>query len=163
MGNKLVLYFSVYGTARRTAEEIARQTGAKLQEIIPKKPYDPDRGHYEALERKTKIEHDRNLRPAMKGTVDIEGYDVVFVGYPIWWYTFPMIIYTLFDELDFSGKVIVPFNTHMGSGDGGTYRTIKELEPRATVLEGLPIEMASAEKGDPEGIRSWLERIGQLS
>lgn len=51
-------------------------------------------------------------------------YDVVFVGYPIWWYTLPMPIYTFFDKYDFDNKIIVPFNTHEGSGDGGTYSTI---------------------------------------
>ena len=80
----------------------------------------------------------------------------------MWWYTFPMILYTLFDQYDFSGKTIVPFNTHMGSGDGGTYRTIRKLEPDATVLEGLPIEMTRAEEGAEELIAQWLRRIGQI-
>ncbi len=70
-----------------------------------------------------------------------------------------MIIYTLFDQLDFTGKTIVPFNTHMGSGDGGTYQTIKELEPGARVLEGLPVEMSDAEKGVPETIKKWLNSL----
>ena len=71
-----------------------------------------------------------------------------------------MIIYTLFDKYDFCGKTIIPFNTHMGSGDGGTYKTIRELEPNATVLEGLPVEMKAAEKGCEAAIRRWLAKVG---
>ncbi|MEE8885808.1 MAG: flavodoxin [Eubacteriales bacterium] len=161
MSKALVLYFSVYGTAKKTAEEIARQTGADIQEIVPKVPYDSNRDHYSALARLTKKEHDNNVRPEIRNKIDISGYDTIFIGYPMWWYTFPMIIYTLFDELDFSGKTIIPFNTHMGSGDGGTYRTIQELEPDAVVKEGFPIEMSDAEKGQPEAINEWLQRVYQ--
>ena len=80
----------------------------------------------------------------------------------MWWYTFPMIIYTLFDQYDFSGKTIIPFNTHMGSGDGGTYKTVKCLAPNATVLDGLPVEMTQAERGDAEHIAKWLKSIKQI-
>ena len=156
----LVLYFSVYGTAKKTAEEIARQTGADLVEIEPVVPYDSNRDHYNALAARAKREHDENQRPAIQNKIDISAYDNIFIGYPMWWYTFPMILYTLFDELDFSGKTIIPFNTHMGSRDGGTYRTIRELEPNATVLEGLPMEMGEAERGDAKKIAAWLKKIG---
>lgn len=159
MKKALVLYFSVYGTAEKTAKEIAKQTGADIQEIVPAEPYDSNRDHYNALARRAKKEHDEDMRPAIKNLIHIDDYDTIFIGYPMWWYTFPMIIYTLFDQLDFKGKTIVPFNTHMGSGDGGTYKTIKELEPEARVLEGLPIEMSDAEKGDAEAIHNWLERL----
>ena len=100
------------------------------------------------------------MRPAIRNEIPVEDYDVIFIGYPMWWYTFPMILYTLFDRYDFSGKTVVPFNTHMGSGDGGTYRTIRELEPDATVLEGLPVEMRDAENGAEERIAKWLNKIG---
>lgn len=163
MSNKLVLYFSVYGTAKKTAEEIARQTGADLLEIVPEVPYDADRDHYNDLARLAKREHDTDARPAIANLADIRtavaSHDTVFIGYPMWWYTFPMAIYTLFDELDFSGKTIVPFNTHMGSRDGGTYKTIAELEPNATVLPGLPVEMSAAEKGEPQAIAQWLTSL----
>ena len=67
---------------------------------------------------------------------------------------------TLFDQYDFSGKTIIPFNTHMGSRDGGTYKTIAELEPSATVLKGLPVEMKAAEKGAANEVAEWLREIG---
>lgn len=160
MSKNLVLYFSVYGTAKKTAEEIAKQTGADLVEIEPVIPYDSNRGHYNALAAHAKKEHDEDMRPEIKNKIIIDGYDNIFIGYPMWWYTFPMIIYTLFDQLDFGGKTIIPFNTHMGSSDGGTYKTIGELEPNAKVLEGLPIEMRDAEKGNPKAVSKWLERLG---
>lgn len=159
MAKDLVLYFSVYGTAKKTAEEIARQLGADIQEIRPVIPYDSNRDHYNALARLAKQEHDENRRPEIAEPIDVSSYDRIFLGYPMWWYTFPMIIYTLFDTVDFSGKIIVPFNTHMGSFDGGTYDTIRELAPNATVLEGFPIEMSDAERGQSNKIASWLKSL----
>ena len=160
MSKALVVYFSVYGTAKKTAEEIARQTGADLMEIEPAVPYDSNRDHYNALAKLAKLEHDTNARPAIKNEIPVRDYDTIFVGYPMWWYTFPMILYTFFDKYDFSGKTIVPFNTHMGSGDGGTYRTIKELEPDANVLPGLPMEMSDAERGNAKAVSRWLQKLG---
>lgn len=159
MNKTLVLYFSVYGTAKKTAKEITKQTHADLPEILPEIPYDSNRDHYAALARLAKKEHDEDQRPKIKEPIDITDYDTIFIGYPMWWYTFPIILYTLFDTLDFSGKTIIPFNTHMESGDGGTYSTILELEPNAKVLEGFPIEMNDAEKGQPQAIKAWLDRV----
>ena len=160
--NSLVLYFSVYGTAKLVAEEIARQTGSEIIEINPVVPYDSNRSHYNALARYAKKEHDEDLRPAIKNEIRLENYDTVFIGYPMWWYTFPMIIYTLFDEYDFSGKTIIPFNTHMGSKDGGTYRTIAELEPNAKILKGLPVEMAEVENGCKDKVKKWIQSLNIL-
>ena len=159
MSKNLVLFFSVYESAKAVAQEIAAQTGADLVEIEPVTPYDSNRSHYNALARYAKKEHDEDMRPAIKNEIDVDGYDNIFIGYPMWWYTFPMIIYTLFDEYDFSGKTIIPFNTHMGSSDGGTYRTIAELEPNAKVLKGLPIEMSEAERDCKDKVEKWLNNI----
>ena len=159
MSKNLVLYFSVYETTKLVAQEIAAQTGADLVEIEPVKSYDSNRSHYNSLARYAKQEHDEDMRPAIRNDIDIDSYDNIFIGYPMWWYTFPMIIYTLFDEYDFSGKTIIPFNTHMGSGDGGTYRTIAQLEPKATILKGLPVEMSEAERGCTEKVKRWLNSL----
>ena len=159
MAKELVLYFSVYGTAKIVAEEIAKQTGANICEIEPAEPYDSDRNHYNALARLAKKEHDEDRRPAIKGALPIADYDRIYLGYPMWWYTFPMIIYTLFDQYDFSEKTIIPFNTHMGSRDGGTYEIIQELAPKATVLPGLPVEMRDAEGHPGNAVSLWLEQL----
>lgn len=159
MSKALVLYFSVYGTAKTVAQEIAKQTGADLKEIVPAEAYDGDRSHYNALLRRAEREHDDNARPAIRDDLPIAEYDTIYIGYPMWCYTFPMIIYTLFDEYDFSGKTIIPFNTHMGSRDGGTYNTIQQLEPNATVLPGLPVEMGQAEHDPSAAVARWLESL----
>ncbi len=159
MAKELVLYFSVYGTAKTVAEEIAKQTGAKLLEIIPAEPYDGDRNHYNSLLRRAQKEHDTDARPVIKEELPIADYDRIYIGYPMWCYTFPMIIYTLFEQYDFSGKTIIPFNTHMGSRDGGTYQTIKELAPEAKVLSGLPVEMSDAENGPAAAVENWLKSL----
>ena len=159
MAKELVLYFSVYGTAKTVAEEIAKQTGAELREIVPEVPYDGNRDHYSALLRVAQKEHDTNARPVIKEDLPIADYDRIYIGYPMWCYTFPMIIYTLFEQYDFSGKTIIPFNTHMGSRDGGTYQTIKDLAPKAKVLTGLPVEMRDAENGPVRAVEKWLASL----
>ena len=159
MTKELVLYFSVYGTAKNVAEEIAKQTGADIREIVPAVPYDGDRNHYNALLRVAQKEHDTDARPAIKEELPIADYDRIYIGYPMWCYTFPMIIYTLFEQYDFSGKTIIPFNTHMGSRDGGTYDTIRKLAPKAKILSGLPVEMSDAEQRPEKAVSRWLEQI----
>ena len=159
MAKELVLYFSVYGTAKNVAEEIAKQTGADIREIVPAVPYDGDRNHYNALLRVAQKEHDTDARPAIKEELPIADYDRIYIGYPMWCYTFPMIIYTLFEQYDFSGKTIIPFNTHMGSRDGGTYDTIRKLAPKAKILSGLPVEMSDAEQRPGKAVSRWLEQI----
>lgn len=160
-GKTLVVYFSAYGTTKLAAEMIAEKIGADLTEIVPAKAYDSNRDHYNALAAYAKKEHDENQRPAIQNDIHIEDYDTIFVGYPMWWYTMPMIMYTFFDLYDFSGKNIIPFNAHMGSGDGGTYSTIKKLEPNAKLISGLPLSMQDIERGRIESkVSSWLKKVG---
>lgn len=159
MSKGLVLYFSVYGTAAKVAKEIAVQTGSDIKEIVPVEPYDGNRNHYNSLLRRAEKEHDEDARPAIRDELPIEDYDTIYIGYPMWCYTFPMIIYTLFNQYDFSGKTIIPFNTHMGSRDGGTYKTIQELEPKAHVINGLPVEMGDAENNAHEVVKRWLSTL----
>ena len=159
MAKDLVIYFSVYGTAKLVAEEIAKQTGADIREIVPAVPYDGNRDHYPALLRVAQKEHDTNARPVIREELPIADYDRIYIGYPMWCYTFPMIIYTLFEQYDFSDKTIIPFNTHMGSRDGGTYETIRELAPKARVLAGLPVEMSEAEKDPETAVKKWLDSL----
>ena len=161
MKKTLVAYFSATGNTRAAAEKLAKEFNADLFEIAPAVPYtSADLDWRDKTSRSTTEMQDKASRPAMKGTCDnIAEYDNIFIGYPMWWYTFPMILYTLFDTYDFSGKTILPFNTHMGSGDGGTYQTIKQLAPKANVLEGLPVEMTQAETGAKESVARWLKRL----
>ena len=82
----------------------------------------------------------------------------MFLGYPIWWGDMPTAVYTFMDSYDFSDKVVIPFNTHEGSGDGGTYDEIREFEPEATVLEGLAVRGGSVDRSGSD-IDKWLAEL----
>ena len=159
MSKRLVLYFSVYGTAKRVAEEIAFQTGADLLAIEPAVPYDKDRSHYIDLARRAKLEHDMQLRPIIQNTLSIAPYDAIFLGYPIWCDTVPMILLTLLEQADFSGKTVIPFNTHLGARDSGTWQLIREKLPQSQVLDGLVMEMHDAEASSSQAVSRWLGRL----
>ena len=160
MSKQLVLYFSVYGSTEQVANTIARKTGADIAKIVPAIPYDSDRTHYHSLAARAKHEQSENLRPEIANfaQMHLDEYDTIYIGYPMWWYTFPMILYTLFEAYDFSGKTVIPFNTHMGSADGGTYETLKTLVPGARVLQGLPVEMRTAGNGAEREVSLWLAK-----
>lgn len=153
----LVVYFSESGNTQKLAKTISDQVGGDFRRIEPVVEYPKGQDLYNYTEK----ERDNDGRPEFKDLgVNPEDYDVVFVGYPMWWYTLPMIMYTFFDEYDLSGKTVVPFNTHEGSGDGGTYDTIKSFEPNATVLEGLPIRGGDMLSDQTQTVSQWLSRIG---
>jgi len=149
----LTVYFSWSGNTDAFANYIHDTVGGDIVRITPVKAY-PE--NYDDVADYAKEERDKKARPEFKDLgVNPEDYDVIFVGYPIWWYTLPMIMFTFFESYDFSGKTIVPFNTHEGSGDGGTYDTIKQLEPNATVLDGLAIRGGSIGGAESE-VKDWL-------
>lgn len=105
-------------------------------------------------------EQDRNDRPELLNHIEnLDDYDTIYIGYPIWWYDLPMAMYSFFDEYDFSGKTIVPFCTHNGSRFSGTIQTIQELEPDATVIEdGFTVN--ERDVGDAqEDVLTWLEDL----
>ena len=159
LGDKkvLVVYFSETGNTQKLAKLISDEVGGDFRRIETVKSYPTG----EALFDYTKNERDNDERPELKDLdINIDDYDVIFVGYPIWWYTLPMPIYTFFDNYDFSGKIIVPFNTHEGSGDGGTYSTIKGWEKDANVLDGLAIRGGDMEKDQTTRVQNWLKGLG---
>ena len=152
----LIAYFSETGNTEKFANIIHDQIGGDLFKIEPVTPYPEG----DELFDYTREEQEEDRRPEIKDTVDMSQYDTVFIGYPIWWYEVPQIIKTFLDQYDLSGKTIVPFNTHEGSGDGGTYEYIQEQEPNATMLEGLPIRGGNMEEDQTGRISSWLEGLG---
>ena len=153
----LVVYFSETGNTQKLAQEIYEQVGGDFRRIEPVKAYPTGQELFDY----TKEERDNNERPKFKDlNINLDDYDYIFVGYPMWWYTLPMIMYTFFDTYDFAGKTIIPFNTHEGSGDGGTYETIKEFEPDATVLDGLPIRGGDMSSDQTETVKEWLKGLG---
>lgn len=140
------------------ANLINDEVKADAAKIVPLPSYPLE---YSATADKAKAEQTKNERPAftLSPNINIEEYDTVFVGYPIWWYTLPMVMQTFFDKYDFSGKTVIPFNTHLGSRDGGTYRTIKKLESKAKVLDGLAVNANRAQNSKAD-VRKWLKGLG---
>lgn len=132
--------------------------GGDIEAITPSVDYPLE---YDECIDVAKDETDSGARPAFVTlTADPESYDTIFIGYPVWWYTIPMVLETFFDQYDLSGKTIVPFNTHAGSRDGGTYTTIQEREPDAVVLDGLAVSGSSAGSDDARTeITEWIKGL----
>ena len=156
--NILVTYFSCTGSTEGIANHIQNILGGDIYEIEPEIPYtSADLNYNNSTSRANLEQNDPSARPAISGGIDnLEDYDVIFLGYPIWWGQAPKIIYTFLESYDFSGKTIAPFCTSGGSGISGAVSNIEELEPSATVTEGLRTSPSDAE-GD---IAEWLESIG---
>lgn len=159
MKKALVVYFSATGNTKAVAETLSEIQGADLYEIVPEEPYsDEDLDYSDRSHRAIAEQDDENARPAISGGMDnISDYDVIYIGYPIWWGDMPRIMYTFFDTYDFSGKTIAPFCTSGGSGLSGTPDVIAELEPEATVTEGLHTSASDAEFE----LEGWLSSIGR--
>lgn len=134
------------------AQIIGGKVDAETAKIVPTDPYPIV---YDDTANRAKSEQDQDARPAFELDINPEDYDVIFVGYPVWWYHLPMIMRSFFDTYDFGGKTIIPFNTHAGSRDGGTYREIAALEPDATVLDGIAVAGERA-FGAETDVLSWL-------
>ena len=169
----LVLYFSrtgeqyVVGVIDKgntaiVAEMIAEQTGADLFEILPADDHYPMT--YEALTDVAKQEQNEKARPEYSGTLpDLSKYSTIFIGSPVWWGDWPMIMYTVFENNDFSGKTLIPFSTHEGSGLSGFDKKLAGACPDSTIGKGLAIEGNDAQNNQEkarESVSSWLAELG---
>ena len=145
------------GATAYLAQMICDEVGGELAAVTPAADYPAD---YNGTLSAAKDERDSDARPAfLELDVDPEDYDVIFIGYPMWWYTLPMLFYTFFDTYDLSGKTLVPFNTHAGSRDGGTYAQIAALEPDATVLDGLAVAGEKVGADTRDAVSKWLSGL----
>ena len=138
MSKALVAYFSASGTTASLAEKLAEVTGADLFEIRPEVPYTRADLNWMNKNSRSSLEmNDRSARPAIGNRVEnMAQYDVIFVGFPIWWYREPSIIDTFMETYDFSGKTIVPFATSGGSGMGDSSVNMQALAKGAAVTSG---------------------------
>lgn len=138
MGRKLVAYFSATGTTTKVAELLADAIGADIFEIQPEIPYNAaDLDWHNENSRSSLEMKDGTSRPSIANKRDnMNEYDVVFIGFPIWWYTAPTIINTFLESYDMRGKIIVPFATSGGSGMGDTNRKLAPSCSGAKLLEG---------------------------
>ena len=134
MGKKsLVAYFSASGVTAKAAEKIAAAAGADLYEIQPEEPYTPaDLNWMDKKSRSTVEMNDPTCRPAIAEAVeDMEQYDTVWVGFPVWWYVEPRIVDTFLESYDFAGKKMIPFATSGGSGIQKVEKSLREHCPAA--------------------------------
>jgi len=152
--NRSIVNLSV-GNTEVAAKMVQELTGGDLFEIQTVKSYPVD--YTETTEVAT-VEKRTNTRPELSTHVgNMDQYDTIILGYPNWWGTFPMAVFTFLEEYDFSGKTILPFCTHEGSGLGGSERDIKRLCPTAKVEKGLAIRGGSVNSAAGT-IQSWLSK-----
>ncbi len=147
------------GNTALMASYIVDYLKASSFEIVPVKPY-PD-NYEEAKQVATKEKRD-DARPEIKNKIDnFQDYDVIFIGYPIWYGEYPMIINTFLESYDFKGKTVIPFNTHEGSGSSTTYEDIKnKLKSSNVVTDGLALEGKKARTDDGRSeVIKWLESL----
>lgn len=146
MKKTLVAYFSASGVTERAAKEIAGAVDADLYEILPAQPYtDADLDWTDKKSRSTAEMNDLACRPEIAGTVEnMEQYDTVFIGFPIWWYVEPRIVDTFLESYDFSGKTVIPFATSGGSGIGGAEKSLREHCPKANWKQGKLVNSGAA-------------------
>ncbi|MBQ9197328.1 MAG: NAD(P)H-dependent oxidoreductase [Clostridia bacterium] len=151
------------GNTTKLAKIIAEQTEADLFEIVPEVPYPSD---YDSTLAIATREKEEDARPAYLDDVENWAqYDTVFIGYPIWWGGVPCIISTFLESHDFSGKTVIPFNTHEGSGQGGTQQVIKGKLLGITVLQGLAVRGSQAQndaEGTTKDVNKWLNSLGLM-
>lgn len=151
--NILIAYFSKTGNTEAIAQEIQSLTNGTLVEIETVEPY-PD--SYSETVDIAESEKEANARPEISTTVDnMDQYDTVFIGYPIWWYDAPMAVYTFLENYDFEGKTVIPFCTSGGSDIEESIPGIEAAVSGATMLEGLTAN-------DSSDVQPWLEEIGIL-
>ena len=154
----VVIDGEVVGNTQYVAYVIQENTQGDIFRIEPEVPYPTE---HDTLVDLAAEEQEENARPTINGKIEeLEQYDTIFIGYPNWWSDMPMILYSFFDDYDFAGKTIIPFNTHGGSGFSSTIETIKELEPDANVNEnGFTVSRNNVADAEND-IIEWLKELG---
>ncbi|MBS1480521.1 MAG: flavodoxin [Christensenellaceae bacterium] len=152
----LIAYFSATGTTKKIAEYAADAASADLYEIVPAEPYTADDLNYNVSNCRANAEmNDPSSRPEISGGVtNMADYDIVFIGYPIWWGEAPRIVSTFIESYDFSGKTVVTFSTSGGSGHND--RSIKELASGANWVTGARLKSNSSQSD----VADWITGLG---
>ncbi len=151
---KLTAYFSATGKTAQLAKRISEAAGTDLYEIVPEQPYTKtDLLWINPFSRSSKEMKDKSSRPAIKGKItDIDKYDTIYLGFPIWWYVAPTIINTFLESYDLSGKKIIPFATSGSSGMGKTNDALKPSCPDSELLNGRVLNRVSDDE-----LKKWIE------
>ena len=163
-GKTLVVYYSATGNTEQAANYIAQVTGGDLFALEPVEPYTTEDLNYSNEDSRVSYEHEnpdaRQVELTASTVENWEEYDTIFLGYPNWWGDMPQALYTFLEEYDFSGKTIIPFTTHGGSGFSRTISTIAELQPGANVVEqGLSISRNSVTDAQSD-VENWVAGLG---
>ena len=161
MSKKLVAYFSASGTTAKVAKKMAEAIGADLFEIKPEKPYTGADLNWQNKNSRSSVEmNDRSSRPAIAvKAVNMPQYDVVFVGFPVWWYREPSIIDTFMESYDFAGKTVIPFATSGGSGLGDSAANMQKLAKGAKVVNGKRFSGSASAEELKAWAGQWAEHV----
>lgn len=155
--SRVIVHGDLFGNTQYIAQVISDATGGELFEIKTAHTYP---GTHKELIDVAKKEVDSNVRPKLSTHIkNLNDYDVIFVGFPNWWYDMPMALYSFFDEYDFAGKTIIPFCTHGGSRFSQAEKTIAGLEKEAKMVKGLAISRNNVTDAKPQVLK-WLKGIG---
>lgn len=157
MGQTLVAYFSASGVTAKLAQRLASVIGADLHEIKPEVPYTTkDLDWMDHDSRSSKEMKNKTYRPAIGNKVEnMEQYDTIYIGFPIWWYVAPTIINTFLEQYDLKGKTIIPFATSGSSQMGKTNEELKPSCPGALLKEGKRFDADASE----EELKDWVEKL----
>lgn len=167
MAKALVAYFShtgenyfggaireiAVGNTEKVAKFVAKAADADIVRLETVKSY-PE--NYKACTDEAMREMKAGERPVLKAMPDVSSYDVIYLGYPSWWGTMPMALFTFLESADFTGKTICPFCTNEGSGLGNSLRDIREAAPGALVAEGLSVRGSDAASSE-EAVKAWVK------
>ena len=152
MSNVLVTYFSASGVTKNIAEKIADENGYDLFEIKPVEPYtSADLDYMDKNSRSTIEMNDKTFRPPIAETCDVEKYDTVVIGFPVWWYTAPTIINTFIESIDLKGKTIKVFCTSGGTGIDGCVSDLQNAYPELDFAKGMRF------RGNVSNAKEWIE------
>lgn len=151
--NTLVLYFSASGTTKSIAERIAKESNSDIIEIIPTEEYTAEDLNYNADCRANDEQKDNDARPEIKNEININEYDIIYLGYPIWWGTNPKIILTLLDTYDFTNKTIIPFCTSGSTGINTSVNDLRNYNNKLTIKDGKRFSISD----DDELIKDFIK------
>lgn len=154
----LVAYFSWSGNGQQMARWISEETGGDLFRIVPSEPYGED---FDSCADRAKNELDNEIRPELSEHIDTDimaQYDVIYIGFPVWWYDLPMPVWTFLEEYDLTGKTVIPFFSHNGSSNGAnSVNRVAELAKGATVLTDEALSLRGSSVADSEKeVKDWV-------
>jgi flavodoxin len=155
-GKILIAYFSYTGNTRAIATQIQQETGGDLFEIATVKPY--SKKYQECVDQAKKEQQEKARPPLSKEVKNFDEYDIIFIGYPIWWGTLPMPMYTFLEKYNMTDKTVIPFCSHNGGEWARSLDDMKKLYPKAKYVEGITIS-GDMVKRSKNRVTKWLQKI----